>query len=118
MFKKLFISFLFLSLLASPLAAGNAPWTKVWAKIYHSQSFEFTGVVLIQLDENTLQCTTTNCPDEDVTLVGDAYDIHGDYMGLHAVKVKRGYLNDPNHWTYEQPKIKPKKANNFTVWEI
>lgn len=98
--------------------AGNSPWTKVWVKVKHFDSFEFNGVVLVELEKNTIDCTPNVCPNEDLTVIGEGYDVRGDYMGLHVVKIKKGYLNNEKHWSYDRPKTKPKRANNLWIWEI
>lgn len=110
--------FLLLLVFSTASFAGNSPWTKVWVAVPHSENFEFTGIVLIELEENSINCTTETCPDEDITLVGDGYDRRGNWMGLHVIKVKKGYLNDDRNWSFDKPKIKPKEANNLWIWEV
>lgn len=109
------ILFGFTTLGAGPV--NNAPGFKLYVIINHNDDMHPQCFVVLELKPNSIHCEADNCPGEDIRMLGEGYDAKGNYVGLHWVILKKGYINDDKHWKINAPKTKPKRGNNLWIWE-
>lgn len=119
--KKLAAILTFLLLIfSSAVQAGvnNWPTLDAWVLVRHSDPFleHAPCIVIVHIPKNSIECDE-NCPAQDTKLVGEGVDDKGISTGYHVITIKKGALNNPESFSFEPPKRKPKVVPDFiNIW--
>ena len=90
----------------------------VWVYIEHSDPWEGTGTVVVQVPKHSLEGDFDNCPAEDTKAIGIGRTITNKFAGFHIVILKKGILNTSKNYTTRQPRKIKIPANNINTWHV
>jgi hypothetical protein len=91
---------------------------EVWVYIKHSDPWDITCTVIVNIPKHSLQADFENCPAVDTEMVGIGKKGITGFAGFHVVTIKKGLLNDSKNYTTKPPRKIKVPQNNTDTWHV